>query len=277
VVLELRAAGIGSRLLAKGIDVVIQLVAVIGAVVVALLAAGLAGAAAGVVTVVVLLFLALYGYPTVLETWWDGQTVGKRALGIRVITVEGGPVGFHHSAIRAMMETFDLWFPTPGGLVALTSALLTKRSQRLGDLAAGTIVVRRPGSKPSPLYVAPPMGAHGSYFTLDTSRLEPAQYAAVRELLMRAGELQPAARHELAATLAARVADVMGTAHPAAHEAETFLASVLFVHQRRWAASGAGHLPPPPPPPPAAAWAPSQPHDLRTLPPPTGPRVEPGR
>jgi hypothetical protein len=197
-----------------------------------------------------------------------------------VITVEGGPVTFRHSAIRAMLETVDLWLPTPGGLVALCAALATRRSQRLGDLAAGTIVVREPRASPSPVYFPPAFGAEGLSSTLDTSRLEAHQYTLVREYLIRAGDLLAGPRLALGEALAARVADVIGIERPAGLDAERYLVSVLVAHQRRWAG---------PPGPPGPTGAPSPPPgspplrsvppgvDLRALPPPAGRPVTPGR
>jgi uncharacterized RDD family membrane protein YckC len=282
VVLDFRAAGVGSRMLARGIDVILQGIAVLVSAFMALILGLTAGEAVGIASIVVLLFLVIYGYPALLETWWNGQTVGKRLLRIRVITVEGGPVGLRHSGIRALLETFDLWLPAPGGLVALTSALLTKRSQRLGDLAAGTIVIRVPKASPTPMYFAPAFGTHAYTSTLDTSQLAPQQYALVRELILRAGELLPEPRQQLAEALATNVAEVVGSPRAPGVDAQSYLASVLHAHQQRWvggAATGNGRQPAPPmPPPPVAARRPVPTGvDLGSLPPPTGPPAWPGR
>ena len=97
-----------------------------------------------------LTFVVLWGYPTVMETLWRGRTIGKIALGLRVVTVEGAPVRFRHAAIRATLGLVD--FLLTSGAGAVVSVLMTHRSQRLGDLVAGTVVLReRTGLRaPSP-------------------------------------------------------------------------------------------------------------------------------
>ncbi|MGF1596476.1 MAG: RDD family protein [Acidimicrobiales bacterium] len=289
VVLEFRVAGLGSRILAKGLDLVIQFVALV----VTLIVAGMAAAgspAVGIVVVVVSIFGVFYGYPALLEAYWDGRTVGKRVFGIRVITTEGAPVGLRHAAIRSMLATLDFWVPTPGGLIALTVALLSKRSQRLGDLAAGTIVVRDGGGGAGPVYFPPAVGAETFARTLDTSRLDARQYTLVREFLLRCGELAPPARQEVGLLLADRVAEAVSAPRPPWLDPERYLLSVVHAHQSR-SLGPAGVIPPPPttrpsqPPSPPPSWQasppswpgstpappPATPVDLRHLPPPTGP------
>ncbi|MDH3681259.1 MAG: RDD family protein [Acidimicrobiia bacterium] len=284
VVLDFRAAGIASRTLAKAIDLLIQFIGLLAAIFLAAFLSFVSEALA-VVAIVVLLFGIFYGYPALLETFWDGHTVGKRLFGIRVITIEGGPVRFRHAAIRSLIGTFDFWFPTPGGLIAVSFVLLTKRSQRLGDLAAGTIVIREPRASQAPVFFAPAQGAEGVSRNLDTSRLDAHHYTLVREFLLRAGELMPDARWELGELLADRVAAYTGNPRPPGLDGERFLVSVLHAHQARF---DDGSLAPPPPPPtaPPAVWQPPpgppvhvdggrQPVDLSRLPPPTGPPVQP--
>lgn len=254
VVLDFRAAGIASRSLAKGLDLIIQFVALFLAIFVAVFSA-IVSEAVAVVTIVVLVFVIFYGYPALLETWWDGRTVGKRLFGIRVITVEGAPVRFRHAAIRSMISTVDFFFPTPGGLIALFFALLTKRSQRLGDLAAGTIVIRESTSRASPVFFPPALGAETVGRNLDTSRLAAHHYTLVREFLLRANELLPESRAHLAEALADRVAVTTGNPRPVGLDGERYLVSIVHAHQSR-------HGPGPPIPAPSIS-----------APPPVGPPV----
>jgi uncharacterized RDD family membrane protein YckC len=293
VLLEFRAAGVGSRMLALVIDLFLQLLALIALMFAFALVAVTAGEVIGFIIVVVGLFLIVYGYPAVAETLWDGRTVGKSMLGIRVITTEGAPVTLRHGAIRAMLATVDFWIPTPGGLIALTSALVTVRSQRLGDLAAGTIVVRRPRAAPSPVFFAPALGAESFSSLLDTSALSPHHYAVIRDYLLRVGQLQPAHAVALGQELADRVGELTGTARPPWLDPHRYLISVLSSHQTRFRPQGTPSAPPPgaspswpgPPglriPPPYRAGvgpaAPLTPDRLASLPPPTGPPVIAGR
>lgn len=88
----------------------------------------------------VVYFLVDWGYAITLETWWSGQTVGKKVMGLRVIQESGVRIGFYQAALRNLARPFDR-FPVLY-LVGGTVALFSKSHQRLGDLIAGTIVVR---------------------------------------------------------------------------------------------------------------------------------------
>ena len=191
--LELRLATLGSRVLAILLDLSIQLTGL------ALLLLGLAGVSAATsaslpgwvaaVIVTFLVFLVIFGYPAILETVWNGKTVGKRVLGIRVVTTEGAPIRFRQAAIRAALELVDFFIP-PGGLVACVSVLLTRDDQRLGDLAAGTFVVheRTANASASPVWFPPPWGYESYAATLDVAALDAEDYELVRSFLLR-GEL----------------------------------------------------------------------------------------
>ncbi len=189
--LELRLATLGSRVLAILLDLSIQLAGL------SLLLLGLAGVSAATsaslpgwiaaVIVTFLVFLVIFGYPAILETVWNGKTVGKRVLGIRVVTTEGAPIRFRHAAIRAALELVDFFIP-PGGLVACISVLLTRDDQRLGDLAAGTIVVHERTANPSaaPVWFPAPWGYEPYTATLDVAALDAEDYELVRSFLLRA-------------------------------------------------------------------------------------------
>ena len=142
VVLEFETAGIGSRVIAGLIDLTVQ-----GAALAAILigigtlaSTGLDAGGIGAAIIYVLIFLVIFGYPAALETLWRGRTLGKAAMGLRVVTVEGAPIRFRHAAIRSIFSLVD-WLATQG-VVGITALLVTKRNQRVGDLLAGTIVLR---------------------------------------------------------------------------------------------------------------------------------------
>jgi uncharacterized RDD family membrane protein YckC len=268
VVLEFPTAGVGSRSLGLLVDLVVLGLLGIGLV----FAVGVVAVANGTVAVIVALvglFLLFFGYPALFEAFWNGQTPGKRVLGLQVITVEGGPVGLRHSAIRAIAAVIDFWLP-PGGLVALTLALLTSRCQRLGDLAAGTVVVRRPRRQSSPVFFAPLGWAASLAPRIDGGGLRPHQYALVREFLLRAPELLPEPRAALAVDLAQRAAAAVASPVPPGVDPEQFLVAVLVAHQQRFAHQG---------PIPGLTWtappAPAGVQSLGSLPPPTGSPVRP--
>jgi uncharacterized RDD family membrane protein YckC len=236
VVLEFETAGPASRLLAGVIDAVIQLLALMavsfGAVGINAAGADLGGL--GTAALYVLVFLLMFGYSAVLETVWRGRTVGKAAMGLRVVTVEGAPIGFRHAAIRSILGLVDkyLFF---SGLIGIVSILVTRRNQRLGDLAAGTIVLReRTAAKaPTATELPIPAGLESYAATLDLSGLSTADYTTVRSFLVRAGSLAPEVRSDLARQLAVPVSQRLRTQPPPGVSAELFLQCVAGAVQHR--------------------------------------------
>ena len=136
VEIELRLAGLGSRFSAELIDIAIKVVALGALALIAFLAIG--GAAAAIVFTVGVL-AAVVVYDVVFEVRSAGATPGKRALGVRVLLEDGSPVGLRASAIRNVIRLIEglalLYVP------AIIAVMATRRNQRLGDLAAGTVVV----------------------------------------------------------------------------------------------------------------------------------------
>ena len=169
VVLQFETASLGSRVPAILLDLAVQLTL--------LLALGLALTAIGGTTGNVLLYLlitfVLFGYPVLFETLWRGRSPGKAALGLRVVRKDGAPVRFRHSLVRSFLGLVDFWLTT--GAAAVIAVLLTRNNQRLGDLAAGTLVLReRSGAgRSAPVRFEVPYGWEGYAATLDTSGLTP--------------------------------------------------------------------------------------------------------
>lgn len=144
--LEFAIAGIGSRFLAILIDVLVQsgvaIAAVFGFIVIS---SGLSvvNSKAGLwVTAFIVLFyfLLYFGYYAFFEIIWNGQTPGKRRVGIRVIKEDGRPLTPAESIGRNLMRIVD-WLPAFYG-VGILCAFLTKGNKRLGDLVVGSLVVR---------------------------------------------------------------------------------------------------------------------------------------
>jgi uncharacterized RDD family membrane protein YckC len=147
--LQRRLAGIGSRLLAGVRDALLLLAGYIIILLIlwaasleaitGLLTGDISGVSILMVILVYLLFFALsWGYFTFFEYAMHGQTPGKKAQRIRVVELDGGPVRFTDVAIRNLLRVVDMM-----GFYALAGVVMffTRRCQRLGDLAAGTVVV----------------------------------------------------------------------------------------------------------------------------------------
>jgi uncharacterized RDD family membrane protein YckC len=230
VVLAFETAGVGSRVLASLIDVAVQLAMflalVIASVVLASTPLGLAG-------VLISLFVIMFGYPVASETLLRGRTLGKMALGLRVVTVEGAPVRVRESVIRAALGLIDLWGTS--GAVAIITVLATARNQRLGDLVAGTLVLReRTGARtPSAVTFGVPYGWEGYAASLDVSGLTDADYQAVRSFLLRAPSLDGWTRTRLAGEIATALLGRLHHQPPPGAAAEGLLACVAALYQQR--------------------------------------------
>jgi uncharacterized RDD family membrane protein YckC len=132
-------AGLGSRLLAWLIDTVLWILLVLmGWLLVTPLEMGRQGL--GQAALVLWVFLLLMGYGTLFEWLWQGQTPGKRIMGIRAVCLDGTAMGFSQSAARNLLRLVDNLTLAYGS--AFLASLGTPERRRLGDLAAGTLVVR---------------------------------------------------------------------------------------------------------------------------------------
>ena len=214
--LDLSLAGLGSRFAARIIDELIKLTIVVAL----LLGTTAVGAVADVTpelgangpesqavlvvvaVVVVILFLVNFFYEVLFETLASGRTPGKRATGLRVVRLDGRPVGFTASAIRNLLRVIDsLPFAYVAGMVCI---LVSPKNQRLGDLAAGTLVAREmkgvaSTSERSLETVSTPAPAW------DVTAITAEEAAAVRRFLERREGLQEEARARLATQFAARL------------------------------------------------------------------------
>jgi len=238
------------------IDLIVELLAWI--VVTLLLARILEGAdsdLAAAVVVVAIVFVFL-GYPIAFETLWRGRTLGKAAMGLRVVRDDGGPIRFRHALVRGLVGVVVDRPGLSAGLLALVPMLTTKRSKRLGDLAAGTVVVqdRVPSRVPPAPVVAPELGGWAA--GLDLSGVHDQLALEIRHFLGRAQQLTPAVRAEMGNGLLAQLNALVGPL-PAGMEPWTYLQTVLAERSRREtarlsdtaASTTPAQLDRPPPPP----------------------------
>ena len=138
VALELPPASLGLRIVSGLIDVAIQFgILVLGIILATFLAPD--EALFGVASMLVIAFTLVIG-PAVLETLTMGRTIGKFALGIRTVRDDAGPISFHHAFVRHLIGVVEIWVFS--GVPALVCALVNSKGKRLGDLVAGTYVVR---------------------------------------------------------------------------------------------------------------------------------------
>ena len=149
VPLHFALASIGNRFLACAIDHLIQSLALLLIIIVGVILSNVsaiqdvvASAPKWVGAVVILLvFLTFSTYFAFFEWLWSGQTPGKRWLKLRVLREDGRPITFWEAAVRNVLRVFDM-FPYPFYSIGLVSVFATSRDQRIGDMVAGTVVVR---------------------------------------------------------------------------------------------------------------------------------------
>jgi uncharacterized RDD family membrane protein YckC len=155
----------------------------------------------GGVAVIVTLVL-IWSYFILLEWLWNGQTIGKRIYRLRVINEDGSPAQFTAVLIRNLLRLVD-FLPAFYGLGVLV-IVLSPKSQRLGDLAAGTYVVRAPRPKVDwfSLRTLSPLGAGQ---TAETRRMPGEAQRLVREFVAREADLAPTERMRIAAVIAAKL------------------------------------------------------------------------
>ncbi|MDF1598102.1 MAG: RDD family protein [Acidimicrobiia bacterium] len=201
VTLELTLAGLGSRAAASLLDTIIKGFVLLVVLIFSWFLSGLGedGSALATAFVWIVFFSLFFVYDIAFETLNSGRTPGKQATGIRVVTVGGGPVGFTTSAIRNIIRIVDL---LPGvyfiGIIAIAT---TAKHQRLGDIAASTVVIRdRRGARNTGTLLEDIPATTGPAW--DVSGVTSAEVAVVRQFLERRDELDPDTRRRIAATIA---------------------------------------------------------------------------
>ena len=232
VVLDVETAGVASRVFAGMLDLLISIgIMFVGIVMLGLLRLPDSSAK---LFVALLIALVMMGYPLISETLMRGRTVGKRAMGLRAVTVEGAPIRLRHALLRMMGGLVDRFLP-PLGITGMLFVLGTSRHQRVGDLLAGTIVIRDPDRTPLPaaVWFPVPPGCDAFAATIDPTAMTDEQYTVIRSFLMRNRELSVGARYALAADLAQRAATTLRhTGHTKVHP-EAYLLCVISRYQRR--------------------------------------------
>lgn len=231
VVLETPLAGLGSRVHAAIVDGLIRTALGIGLFFVAAFLAGMAGASESTLPFVVVLGIlgavfVTFGYDAVFEMRWSGRSPGKKSAGIRVVKQSGAPIGGREVAIRTVMRLVDA-LPT-AYMTGAVSVLLDKHNRRLGDIAAGTVVVREHAEVVKGETAVPRLREEytADLDTWDVSLVTADELATVRRFLERRATLLPGARAKLAEDLAERL---MGkVSGPRGHvDNELFLVQVL--------------------------------------------------
>lgn len=235
VLLDFETAGVGSRTAARVIDSIIQGLVLFAAVMLLALLGDMGGPSwVGVVIAMFVIFGTIFGYPALFETFWSGKTPGKACFGIQVVTLEGGPISFRHAAIRSALGVVEI--AASSGALAFLVVLLTRRNQRIGDVLAGTLVLRQRSGAHDPVAMrfVPVEGTEDFVATIDVSRLTAEEYQTVRSFLLRARDMTAVSRDEVATQLANQMVARLTLNPPASMTPMQLLVGVAAAYQRRF-------------------------------------------
>ena len=261
VELELRPARLASRFMAVLLDFLVQggIFAVLLFAAVAL-NSGSGNADSQRAMTIVIIVLVTVGYPVLCETISTGRSLGKAAAGLRVVRVDGGPERFRHALARALAGLFaDLNLPLLGtvalsglsglwiclvGLPGAIACVSSRRGQRIGDLLAGTLVVRERteyGRGALPLPPAPAVAAWASGASV--GNVPTGLIVAGRQLVSRVFELDRKAAAELADELARQYSAYVTPPPPPGLPSYQYLVAVTGERFRREAGSAYASMP----------------------------------
>ena len=213
VALDFSLASIGSRFLALAVDSLIQGGVALVVVLLAAVATLISGRSFATVSpwalaiVILSWFLITQGYFAMFEAVWNGQTPGKRVVGLRVISVTGRPISVFEAILRNVVRIAD---QLPGIYAfGIVSIFVTERNQRLGDLAAGTVVVHERGVESEDGMgldddAAAAVTMHGA------AKLSAEEISVLQLFLRRRAQLGDGERLRMSRQLAARLRDRLG-------------------------------------------------------------------
>ncbi|MGP5414298.1 RDD family protein [Brachybacterium paraconglomeratum] len=233
VLLDLRTASFATRIVSAVIDGVLQLVLLIGGILSIAWFADRAALDDGLLAAGILLasVLAYVGYPVLSELLLRGRSVGRLVMGTRVVRDDGGPVHVRQSVLRAVMAMFEIWSTT--GAVALVCSVIDRRSRRIGDLLAGTMVIQERMRTHPPQRIEVPLSLRDWAQAADVGRLPLPLLQDIRAFLPRAGQINAESRHQLSRDLLRRTLPHVAPAPPPGTPPEEFLAAVLAERSRR--------------------------------------------
>ncbi|MFJ3903444.1 RDD family protein [Streptomyces sp. NPDC090025] len=232
VYLGLQPARLPTRALALLLDtVVVWTVYLLLTLVLVIATAGLDEAATAAINIASFV-LVLVGAPIAVETLTHGRSLGKLACGLRVVREDGGPIRFRHALMRGAMGVVEILMTF--GVVACIASLVSERGRRIGDVFAGTLVVReRVAASSAMVLPPPPPWLVGRFAGLDLSAVPDGLWLEIRQYLTRMRQLDPAIGQRLAERLADELVARTGAPPPPGVPAAAYLAGVVAERQAR--------------------------------------------
>lgn len=181
--------------------------------------------------VLVTIVLVVLGIPVATETLTRGKTLGKRIMGLRTVRDDAGPITFRHALARGLVGVVEIYLFQ--GAPALITALVSPKGKRLGDLAAGTYVIRErvKVTVPPPAQMPAPLARWAA--TADIATLPDGLAAAMRRYLTAGAEITPQARAALGQGLVTDTLRYVAPPPPAGSTVDQVLAAVLAERRHR--------------------------------------------
>ena len=231
VIIDARPASFATRMVGAVIDITLLVfVTWVLSIVVVMIGIQI-DPAAGQALLLVFIVTMLVVVPATVETLTRGRSLGKLAMGIRIVRDDGGPIRVRHAVVRALMGVLEIWMTT--GAVALITSLVHPKGKRLGDILAGTYAVRiRGGQRALPPVVMPPELARWAHHA-DIRRLPDGVALAARQFLGRSVGLHLGSRTRLGTELAAEIERYVAPGPPVGTHPERFIAAVLAERRDR--------------------------------------------
>lgn len=231
VAVEVPVASVAARMASGAIDVItVYLVFIGGILAIAFVAGGVSDAVLGILFIglSVVAFIAL---PTTVETLSRGRSLGRLALGLRTVRDDGGPTTFRHSLVRGLVGYVEIYLLF--GVPAILTSMVHPRAKRLGDMAAGTVVISQRAS----LRLTPPPAMPPALMSwaqsADVATLPSGLTVAVRQFLARAPGLTPTSRQSLGVDLLASTLPYVAPPPPPGFHPEVVLSAVVAERRRR--------------------------------------------
>nr|WP_179968558.1 RDD family protein [Mycolicibacterium helvum] len=230
VVLDVQIAQLPVRAVSALIDIAVMIIGYIIGVILWATTITQFDEALSAAVLIIFTVLVIVGYPVAFETATRGRTLGKMAMGLRVVSDDGGPERFRQALFRALAGFVEIWMLTGGP--AVICSLISPRGKRIGDVFAGTVVISERGPKLPPPPVMPPALTWWAS-SLELSALTPEQAELARQFLARAPQLAPDVRNEMAYRIAGDIASRISPPPPPGVPPQYVLAAVLAERHRR--------------------------------------------
>ncbi|AMU19715.1 RDD domain-containing protein [Mycobacteroides abscessus subsp. bolletii] len=253
VVLDVKVAQLPVRVVSAFIDIFVQMIVLYGGIFVVAFSLSQFDAALTGALSIVYSVLALVGYPVIWEMATRGRSLGKMAMGLRVVSDDGGPERLRQAVIRALSAVVEIFMFM--GAPAVIASLASAKGKRLGDIFAGTMVISERGPKLPPPPMMPPQLAQWAQ-SLQLSGLTSDQADLARQFLNRAGQLAPHTRDQMLYQISTDVLASIAPPPPPGTPPQFMLAAVLAERHRRALAQMRPDYPATPPPAPSAPPAP---------------------